>query len=90
MIINTDNKIDIQSCNIDIYRVYIYLIFTNQTPVIFLVRIDQSSNTIPLKSLLNVTLAYENYTFRHGIWKLTNAYGEKHQVFVSLNKTNSC
>lgn len=67
MIINTDNEID----NIDIYRyrVYIYLIFTNQTPVIFLVRIDQSSNTIPLKSLLNVTLAYENYTFRHGIWK---------------------
>lgn len=38
MIINTDNEID----NIDIYRyrVYIYLIFTNQTPVIFLVRID--------------------------------------------------
>lgn len=67
MIINTDNKIDIQSCNIDIYRVYIYLIFTNQTPVIFLVRIDQSSNTIALKSLLNWPM--KNYTFRHGIWK---------------------
>lgn len=65
MIINTDNEID----NIDIYRyrVYIYLIFTNQTPVIFLVRIDQSSNTIPLKSLLNWPM--KNYTFRHGIWK---------------------